>query len=92
MDEWHEVRMVCPWFYRMKNLVGDRFDEIGAAITNSGEDIEIDVMNTNQKTSKSISSTPSCPLPPPQPVSQEGENYDEADDKNEEDVEWGKTG
>lgn len=87
MDKWHEVRVVCPWFYRMKNLVDDRFDDIGAAITNSGEDIDIDVMNTNRKTSKSIPSTPSCPPP----VSQEGENYNVPDDENEEDIEWEKT-
>ena len=87
MGKWHEVRIVCPWFYRMKNIMDDRFDDIGAAITNSGEDIDIDVMNTNRKTSKSIPSTPSCPPP----VSQEVENYNVPDDENEEDVEWGKT-
>ena len=37
----------------MKLLVNDRLDDIGAAITNNGEDINLDVMNTNQKNSKS---------------------------------------
>ena len=23
MDKWHEVRVLCPWFYRMKHLVND---------------------------------------------------------------------
>ena len=70
----------------MKNLVDDIFDDIGAAITNSGEDIDIDVINTNKKTSNSIPFIPSCPLP----VSQEGENYSVPDNENEEDIEWEK--
>ncbi len=64
-----------------------RFDDIGAAITNSGEDIDINVMNTNRKISKSILSTLSCPPP----VSQEGENYNVPDDENKEDIKWKKT-
>lgn len=88
MDKWHEVRVLCPWFYRMKILVGGRFDDIGAAITNSGEDIDLDVMNTNRKTSKPSVS----PLP-----SQLSSNLDnEADNQakyenNEEIAEWNKT-
>lgn len=46
----------------MKHLVYDQFDDISAAITNSGEDIDLDVMNTNRKTSK-----PATPLPSSQP-------------------------
>ena len=83
MDKWHEVRVLCPWFYRMKNLVDDRFDDIGAAITNSGEDIDLDVMNTNRKTSKSA--TPLLPSQPP---------FDPnlaADNENEDEIEWEKT-
>ena len=30
-----------------ETLVDDRFNDIGAAITNSREDIDLDVMNTN---------------------------------------------
>ena len=83
MDKWHEVRVLCPWFYRMKLLVDDRFDDIGAAITNSGEAIDLDVMNTNRKTSKSA--TPLLPSQPP---------FDPnlaADNENEEEIEWEKT-
>ena len=71
----------------MKSLVDDCFDDIGAAITNSRKDIDIDVINTNRKISKFIPSTLSCPPP----VSQEGENYNVPDDENEEDIEWEKT-
>lgn len=83
MDKWHEVRVFCPWFYRMKLLVDDRFDYIGAAITNSGEDIDLDVMNTNRKTSKSA--TPLLPSQPPFNPNLA------ADNENEEEIEWEKT-
>ena len=43
----------------MKLLVDNQFDDIGVAITNSGEDIDLDVMNTNRKVLK-----PSSPLLP----------------------------
>lgn len=49
----------------MKHLVNDRFDDIGAAITNSGEDIDLDVMNTNRKTFKLATPMPSQPTPDP---------------------------
>lgn len=80
MDKWHEVRVLCPWFYR---LVDDQFDDIGAAITNSGEAINLDVMNTNRKTSKSA--TPLLPLQPPFNPNLATDN------KNEEEIEWEKT-
>ena len=59
MDKWHKVWILCPWFYQMKHLVDDRFDNIGAGITNSGQDIDLDVMNTNRKTPK-----PAILIPP----------------------------
>ena len=83
MDKWHEVRILCPWFYRIKYLVDDRFDDIGAAITNSGEDIDLDVMNTNRKTSNSAT-----PLLPSQPLLNPSLD---ADNENEEEIEWEKT-
>ncbi len=88
MDKWHEVRVLCPWFYQMKNLVDDRFDDIGAAIINSGEDIDIDIMNTNRKTPESIP-----PSTPPRTVSgsHERENHNALELENEEDIEWEKT-
>ena len=33
----------------MKYRVNDRFDDIDAAITNSDQDIDLDVKNTNRK-------------------------------------------
>lgn len=66
----------------MKHLVDDRFDDIGAAITNIGEDIDLDVMNTNRKTSKSATSLfPSQPPFDPNLA---------ADNKDEEEIEWEK--
>ena len=52
MDKQHEVQILCPWFYRIKLLVDNWFDDIGAAITNSGKDIDLDIINTNQKNFK----------------------------------------
>lgn len=83
MDKWHNVWILCPWFYQMKHLVDDRFDDIGAAITNSGEDIDLDAMNTNQKTFKSAT-----PLPPSQSFPDPSQAID---DENEEKIEWEKT-
>lgn len=40
----------------MKHLVDDQFDDIGAPITNSGQNIDLNVMNTNQKTPKPATS------------------------------------
>ena len=67
----------------MKLLVDDLFDDIVAAITNDGEDINLDVMNTNQKTSKFA-----MPLLLLQLF------FDPnlaADNENEEEIEWEKT-
>ncbi len=83
MDKWHEVRVLWPWFYQMKNLVDNRFDNIGAAITNSGEDINIDIMNTNKKTPESI--PPSTP-PRTTSGSYERENHNTLELENEEDI------
>ncbi len=88
MDKWHKVRVLYPWFYRMKNLVDDQFDDIEAAITNSEKDIDIDIMNTNRKTPKSIlPSTPPCTTS----GSYERENHNAPELENEEDIEWEKT-
>ena len=48
-DKWEEVKLTCPWYFRMKVLVEDRFDDIGAAITNSGEEIDMDLMGDSRK-------------------------------------------
>lgn len=88
MDKWHEICVLCPWIYQMKILVDNRFNDIGAAITNSGKDIDLDIMNTNRKTSK-----PSAPLLPLQLSSNTGnkDNNQQEDENNEDEVEWDKT-
>ena len=43
----------------MKHLFDDRFDDIGTAITNNGQDINLDVININRKILK-----PTTPIPP----------------------------
>lgn len=48
-DKWEQVKITCPWYFRMKALVEDRFDDIGAAITNSGEGIDLDLMGESRK-------------------------------------------
>lgn len=53
MDKWYKVCIFCLWFYWRKLLVDDQFDDIGIVITNSKEDINLDVMNINWKTFKS---------------------------------------
>ena len=47
----------------MKYLVDDQFDNMGVAITNNGEDIDLDVINTNQKISKPATFMPLQPTP-----------------------------
>ena len=42
--KWEEVKEMCPWFYRMRDMVGDRFDDIGAAITNSDADVTLEAI------------------------------------------------
>ncbi|MCJ1469693.1 hypothetical protein MMC07_008329 [Pseudocyphellaria aurata] len=41
-DKWEEVKDICPWFFRMRDMVEDRFDDFGAAITNSETDAILD--------------------------------------------------
>ena len=84
MDKWHEVRILCPWFYQMKHLVDNRFDNIGAAITNSSQDINLDIINTNRKTPKPATSIPLST----QPVSDPSQTLD---DESEEEIELDKT-
>ena len=68
----------------MKHLVDDRFDDIGAAITNNSQDIDLNIINTNQKTPKPATFI----SPSTQPIS----NLSQAlDDENEEEIEWHKT-
>lgn len=38
----------------MKNFIDDQFDNIEAAITNNGDNIDIKIMNTNKKLSRFI--------------------------------------
>lgn len=83
MDKWHKVRVLYLWFYWIKNLVDDQFNNIGVAITNSEENIDINVMNTNKKSSKSIPpSTPPCLTS----GFQEKENYNIPEDEDEENI------
>lgn len=48
-DKWEQVKITCPWYFCMKAFVEDRFDDIGAAITNSGEGIDLDQMDESRK-------------------------------------------
>lgn len=48
-DKWKEVKPICLWYFYMKVLLEDRFDVIGAVITNSDEKIEIYLIEKNQK-------------------------------------------
>lgn len=48
-NKWKEVNLTCPWYFYMKVLVENRFNVIGAAIINSGEEIGIDWMSDNEK-------------------------------------------
>ena len=48
-DKWEQVKITCPWYFRMKALVEDRFDDIGAAIINSREGIDLDLMGESRK-------------------------------------------
>ncbi len=52
MDNWYDVRILLPWFSSNENLVDDRFDDIGGAITNSSDEVDLDIMSANRKTSK----------------------------------------
>lgn len=57
-------------------------------ITNSREDIDIDIMNTNRKIPKSI---PLFIPPRTTSGSHEKENHNASELQNEEDIEWEKT-
>ena len=46
---WEQVKVTCPWYFRIKALVEDTFDDIGVAITNSGEGIDLDLMDESRK-------------------------------------------
>ena len=61
---WKEVELFCPWFYCMKNIVEDRFDDIGAAITNSGREIEIDLMEKQKSATPNKAGNPQALLLP----------------------------
>ncbi len=39
-----KVELFCSWFYCMKNIVEDRFDDINIAITNNRREIELNLM------------------------------------------------
>lgn len=38
-DKWNEIKEICPWFNRMRDMVEGRFDDVGAAITKSETDV-----------------------------------------------------
>lgn len=64
MSIWKEVEQFCPWFYRMKSMVEDRFDDIGAAITNSGGEIELDLMGKRKSATFNEAESSQAPLLP----------------------------
>lgn len=66
----------------MKHLVDDQLDDISVIITNSREDINLDVMNTNRKKSKSAI---------PIPLQSTSDPSQAINDKNKEEIEWKKT-
>lgn len=37
-----EVKQICPWFFKLRDMVEDRFDDVGAAITSSETDVLLD--------------------------------------------------
>ena len=42
INKWYEVQILYLWFYQIKHLVNDWFDNISVGITNNGEDIDLD--------------------------------------------------
>lgn len=48
-DKWEQVKITCPWYFCMKALVENRFNDIGTAITNSGENIDLDLIDESRK-------------------------------------------
>ncbi len=72
----------------MKNLVNNWFDNIEAVITNSEENIDIDIINMSKKTYESIfSSTLLCTTL----GFHEKENHNIPKLENEVDIKWEKT-
>lgn len=57
-----EVKLFCLWFYLMKNMVEDRFDDISAAITNSGGEIELDLMGKRKLATPNEAGSAQAPL------------------------------
>lgn len=51
-DKWAQVKDICPWFYKMRDMIEDRFDDIGAAITNSRRDIALDAIQDGDRRRK----------------------------------------
>lgn len=66
MSIWKEVELFCPWFYHMKNMVEDGFDDIGAAITNSRGEIELDLMGKQKSATPNEAGSSQAPLLPPE--------------------------
>ncbi len=87
IDKWHVLRYIFLWFYQMKNLVDDRFDDIGAAMTNSGKNVDLDVMNSNRKTLKIAISSTQRQLP----SYLGGENENDPEAENNKGIGWEKT-
>lgn len=38
-DKWHEVKATCPYFYRLRDLLGERLNVSDHCITNSAQDL-----------------------------------------------------
>ena len=48
-SKWKEVKEVFLWYYRIKKLVEDRFDDVGAAITNRKTDVLLSDRQSDNK-------------------------------------------
>jgi hypothetical protein len=54
-SKWERVKDICPWFFEMTQLAGNRFDAVKGAISNSAGEVDIDLMTRSRKRVISIS-------------------------------------
>lgn len=48
-DKQKQVQIICLQYFCIQALVEDRFDNIRAAITNNGKDIDLDLIDESRK-------------------------------------------
>lgn len=54
-DKWHQIKATCPYFYRLRDLLGERFNVSDHCITNSAQDLpEIDDLMTRRAGETSV--------------------------------------